>query len=322
MKVWRINDDHNITLADAEVPQPGPEQVRVAVKAVGINRADILQIKGAYPAPPGYDSSVPGLEYAGIIDAVGNRVQNRKVGDRVMGLIPSGSYSEALVTHERETLLLPEQLDFATGASIPEAFLTSYRALFMEGDLQPGQWCLIRPASAGVGLAAVQLASAIGARPIGTSRNLANLATARDMGLVESVAENDALAERLLEITGDAGVAQIMDMVGPDWNRLLRGLRPEGTLVLVGVLGGVKSELDLRTVLQRRVALKAMTMRSQPIERRITMAGFFNDRLAPQFASGRLKPLPLKTFPFDAAPQAHTHMVEDAFSGKRVLVME
>lgn len=322
MQAWQIQSDHTLKLAPTDTPEPGPDQVRVQVKAVGVNRADVIQVKGLYPAPPGYDNTIPGLEYAGVVEAVGAKVMNRKVGDRVMGLIPGTAYAEYLVTHERETLMLPAELDFATGATIPEAFLTAYRALFLEAGLQPGQWCLIRPATAGVGLAAVQLANTLGARPIGSSRDEANLATAREMGLAGAVTENDTLPDQLLNITGGEGVAVIMDMVGPEWGTLLKGLRVEGKLVLVGVLGGVKTELDLRAVLQRRQTLTAMTMRSQPIEKRITMAALFNDRLAPLFASGQLKPLPLKQFAFDDAPEAHRHMVEDGFSGKRVLVVE
>lgn len=321
MQAWRIQDDRSLALKSTAMPEPGPDQVRVKVRAMGVNRADILQVKGLYPAPPGFDSSVPGLEYAGEIEAVGSQVLGRKVGDRVMGLIPGGAYSEYLVVHERETLTLPDDIDFATGATIPEAFLTAYRAMFLEAGLQPGQWVLVRPATAGVGLAGVQLASALGARPIGSSRNLDNLATAREMGLVESVLEDDALPDRLREITGD-GVAVILDMVGPNWDRLLKGLRIEGTLVMIGVLGGTKTELNLGAMMQRRQTLTAMTMRSQPLEKRITMAGVFNDRLAPLFASGRLRPLPLQTFAFNDANAAHTHMLEDAFSGKRVLVTD
>ena len=140
MQAWQIQDDHTIKLASMTTPEPGPDQVRVKVRAMGVNRADILQVKGLYPAPPGFDSSVPGLEYAGEIEAVGSQVMGRKVGDRVMGLIPGCAYSEYLVTHERETLTLPDEIDFATGATIPEAFLTAYRAMFLAGGLQPGQY--------------------------------------------------------------------------------------------------------------------------------------------------------------------------------------
>ena len=319
MQAWRIQDDHTLKLDDAEAPEPGTGQVRIAVRAVGVNRADIMQTQGLYPAPPGFDNSVPGLEYAGVIDAVGDGVMGRKVGDRVMGLIPSAAYSEQLVVHERETLTLPDELDFATGATIPEAFLTAYRGLFLEGGLQPGQWCLIRPATAGVGLAATQLASTLGARPIGSSRDLANLATAREMGLLEGVLEDDTLPERIQALTGD-GVAVILDMVGPDWKTVLKALRVEGTLVMLSALGGATTELNLRALIARRPTMMAMTMRSQPLEKRIAIAEVFNDRLAPLFASGRLKPLPLASFPFSDAPAAHRHMLEDSFSGKRVLV--
>lgn len=321
MQAWRIQDDHTLKLEQREALEPGTGQVRVAVRAVGVNRADIMQTQGLYPAPPGFDNSVPGLEYAGVIDAVGDGVMGRQVGDRVMGLIPSAAYCEQLVVHERETLTLPDELDFATGATIPEAFLTAYRGLFLEGGLQPGQWCLIRPATAGVGLAATQLANTLGARPIGSSRDLANLATAREMGLVEGVVEDDTLPDRIQALTGD-GVAVILDMVGPDWKTVLKGLRVEGKLVMLSALAGATTELNLRALIARRPTMMAMTMRSQPLEKRIAIAEVFNDRLAPLFANGRLKPLPLESFPFSDAPAAHKHMVEDNFSGKRVLVME
>ncbi|WP_284456222.1 zinc-binding dehydrogenase [Alloalcanivorax xenomutans] len=319
MQAWQINDG-TMALGPFDTPEPAPDQVRIRVRAVGINRADILQVKGMYPAPPGFDQRVPGLEYAGEVDAVGSKVTHRQVGDRVMGLIPSGAYAEYLVVHEDEPLTLPDNLDFATGATIPEAFLTAYRALFLDGGLQPGQWCLIRPASAGVGLAGTQLAAALGARPIGSSRNPANLRTAEGMGLMATVTEDDTLAEQLKSITGD-GVAVIMDMVGPDWSQVLKGLRTEGTLSLVGVLGGAQTMMDLRPFLQRRLKITAMTMRSQTLDRRIAMAGLFNDRLAPLFAAERLRPLPMETFAFADALEAHRHMVEDDFSGKRVLVL-
>ena len=128
MQAWQIQDDHTIKLASMTTPEPGPDQVRVKVRAMGVNRADILQVKGLYPAPPGFDSSVPGLEYAGEIEAVGSQVMGRKVGDRVMGLIPGCAYSEYLVTHERETLTLPDDIAFAAVflASDEGSFINSH----------------------------------------------------------------------------------------------------------------------------------------------------------------------------------------------------
>lgn len=321
MKFWQIQQDHSLKLVDEASPEPGPGQVRVAVKACGINRADVLQVAGKYPPPAGFDAQRPGLEYSGIVDAVGPGVVGRKLGDRVMGLIPTGAFAEQLVTHERETIQVPASFDLATAASIPEAFLTAYRALFIEGGLQPGQWCLVRPATAGVGLAAIQLASALGARPIGSSRRPETLVAAHDFGMLKGVIEDGTLGAQLRDITANSGVAVIMDMVGPDWNQLLKGLRNEGTLVLVGVLGGGRVELDLFGLLMRRQTLKAMTMRSQPLENRVRLAQLFDDRLVPLFAAGKLQPLPQQQFAFEEAPAALDHLINADFSGKRLLVM-
>ncbi|MCK0536667.1 zinc-binding dehydrogenase [Alcanivorax quisquiliarum] len=325
MRAWCIQQDKTLTLEDIPTPSPGPDEVRVRVRAIGVNRADILQTQGLYPAPPGTDNRIPGLEYAGEIEAVGERVRQRKVGDAVMGLVPGCAYAEFIVAHEREVLTIPNiegaPLDFAHAATLPEAFLTAYRALVLEGGLQSGQWCLVRPASAGVGLAAVQLAAALGARPIGSSRDPGNLATAREMGLAAQVRDDASISAALQQITGGEGVAVMLDMVGPDWDALLPGLRVEGTLVLIGILGGNRTSLDLGGLLFRRQRLAAMTMRSQPLENRIRLARIFDDRLAPLFAAARLRPLPLEQFPFAEAPAAHQHMLNSAFSGKRVIVL-
>ncbi|MDX1803499.1 MAG: NAD(P)H-quinone oxidoreductase [Alcanivorax sp.] len=321
MRAWCIENEQ-LQLNTLPAPSPGPEDILVQVKAVGLNRADLLQVKGLYPAPPGTSSRVPGLEYAGEVIAVGERVQQRKVGDAVMGLVPGCAYAEQIVSHEREALTIPAGLDFARAVTLPEAFLTAYRALFLEGGLQPGQWCLIRPATAGVGLAATQLAHILGARPIGSSRDPRKLDSAVAMGLAARVTEDGTLAEQLTSLTDQQGVAVMLDMVGPDWNTLLGGLRPEGTLVMIGMLGGMTTELNLGALLMRRQTLKTMTMRSQPLENRIRMAQIFNDRLAPLFAEGSLRPLPLETFAFEQAPAAQAHMAGDDFSGKRVLVLD
>lgn len=320
MRQWQIQPNKTLQLIEAAPPELGPEDVLVEVKAIGVNRADLLQVKGMYPAPAGFDSSVPGLEYAGIIKAVGKRVLTRKQGDAVMGLIPSAAYSECLSVHENETLTIPQGLTFAQAATIPEAFLTSYRALFIEGNLKAGQWCLIRPATAGVGLAAIQLANAFGAQPIGSSRDLAKLDVAKNLGLEHMVEEGTKLAQQIKAITPE-GVAMIMDMVGPDWNTLLSALRTEGTLVSVGVMAGIQTQLNLFALLTARQKIHPMTMRSQPLERRIDIAKIFNDQIAPLFALGKLKPLPFKEFSFEDVQAAHEDMQQGEWSGKRVILV-
>lgn len=320
MHAWCINNEQ-LQLDSLPAPQPGPEEIRVTVKAVGVNRADLLQVKGRYPAPPGTRSDIPGLEYAGVINAVGERVQHRQVGEAVMGLVPGCAYAEQLVSHEREALTVPAGMSFPQAVTVPEAFLTAYRALFLEAQLQPGQWCLIRPASAAVGLAATQLAATLGARPIGSSRTPSKLDAAFAAGLAASVQDDATLTAQLDHLTGSAGLAVVLDMVGPEWAPILAALRAEGTLLSIGVLGGLNTELNLGSLLMKRLTLKAMTMRSQPLENRIDMARLYQDRLAPLFDSGRLQPLPFERFAFDQAPAAHHHMASHDFSGKRVLVL-
>lgn len=320
MRAWQIQADHSLKQVDQPMPTLGAQELCIAVKAIGVNRADLLQVKGLYPAPAGFDSSIPGLEYAGEIVALGERVQGRKIGEAVMGLIPSGAYAEHLCVHELEVLSIPTGLSFAQAASIPEAFLTSFRALFLEGQLQAGQSCLIRPATAAVGLAAVQLAQALGARAIGSSRDLAKLGSAQALGLTACVEENADLAKQVKALCPE-GVAVIMDMLGPDWNSLLSALRPEGVLVSVGVMAGVQTQLNLFSLLTARLKIHAMTMRSQPLDQRIALARRFNDSLLPLFQAGKLQPLPVRTFDFNQAPAALADMQQGQWSGKRVILV-
>lgn len=324
MRAWIVEqpgDAHALQLGTQAVPEPGPEEVRVAVRAVGINRADVLQRQGHYPPPPGYDPRIPGLEYAGVVAAVGARVQSRAVGDGVMGLIGGGAYAEQVVTHERETLDLPPELALTDAAAIPEAFLTAYRALYLEGGLQPGQWCLVRGATSGVGQAALQLIRALGARSIATSRSRERLdglqSIGFDLGLVDG---SEGVAAAVQAHTGGAHV--VVDFIGaPVLADNLAALRPEGTQVMVGLMAGAKTEINLGTMLMRRLKLRAMTMRSQPLERKIEFAQIFNERLLPLFAAGRLQPAVDRVFAFDDAVAAHQYMESGQHAGKLVLAL-
>ena len=321
MRAWLNETPGQMRLGEVDTPEPGPGEVRVRVETVGINRADLVQVKGNYPPPPGFDPRMPGLEYAGTIDAVGARVLGRKVGEPVMGLIGGGAYAEYVTIHEAETIPVPAGLDMAAAGGVPEVFLTAYRAMYLIGGLQPGQSCLIRPASAGVGLAAVQLAAALGSRPLGTSRDLARLAEAEALGLAGSIVDNDDMAARVRELTGDAGAAVVVDMIGGNLTQSLAALRDEGTLVLLGLLAGRESPVALGDVLRRRLSLRGMTMRSLPLDGRIQMARLFSDRLTPLFEAGRLKAFIAAEYPFEDAERAHADMAAGRFSGKLVLRM-
>ncbi|QIT54356.1 NAD(P)H-quinone oxidoreductase [Aquisalimonas sp. 2447] len=327
MKAWTITKagaPDVLEWQDAPTPEMGPSDVRVRVHAAGLNRADLLQRQGLYPAPAGASQDVPGLEYAGVVDAVGSNVQGRRPGDRVMGLIGGGAYAEQLVVHERETLTVPDTISLTDAAAIPEAFLTAYRALFLEGGLQPGGWCLIRAATSGIGIAGMQLARAFGARTVGTSRSVQRLEQVRHWGLdVAHAEEQGPLLETIRQHTGE-GVNVILDLVGGggQLRENMECLRPEGTQVVVGLMAGREDDINMGMLLFKRLTLRAMTMRSLPVERRIALAQLFSDRLAPFFAEGRLKPVVDTVLPFDQAPEAHQRMEAGEHTGKIVLTTE
>lgn len=318
MKAWCISNK-TLTLETRTRPQPGPNEVQVQVHAIGVNRADLAQTMGVYPAPPGVVADIPGLEYSGVVSAVGHQVMERKVGDAVMGLVPGGAYAEYICTHEHETLNIPTGYSMAEAATVPEAFLTAYRALFLQAGLQHGETCLVRPATSGIGLAAIQLCQAFGNPVIGSSRNPDNLATATTLGLSTTVTEGPNMAAEVLAHTQQKGVAAILDMVGPEWEQLLPALAVEGHLVIIGLLGGLTTSINLAALLQKRHHLSALTMRHQPLQERLRIAAIFNQRLQPYFTEQRLTALPHKTFPFSEALTAHEHMKTSAYSGKRVL---
>ncbi|MES1926716.1 NAD(P)H-quinone oxidoreductase [Salinisphaera sp. T31B1] len=333
MRAWLVEEPGKpeaMQLGELPDPQPGPNEVLVDIKAIGINRADVIQRKGGYPPPKGFDARCPGLEYAGEVIAVGDKVFTRAVGDPVMGLIGGAAYAERLVTHERDTLTVPQHYDWAHAAAMPEAFLTAYRALFLVGELAPGQWALVRGATSGVGQAGLQLINALGARSIATSRSQARLedldtrfkAMGFDYAFDLSFEDGkDGVAAQVQEATGGAHV--ILDFVGgPALADNLDSLRDEGRQVQVGVIGGPKTEINIGKLLRRRLTVTAMTMRSLPIERKIMLAQQFNDRLLPLFEAGRLKPVLDQTFAFEEAVEAHRTMEGGEHAGKLVLVRD
>lgn len=321
MRAWCISNS-TLTLQSREKPTIGPNDVLVKVKAIGVNRADILQTYGLYPAPKGTVQDIPGLEYSGIVSAIGEKVLHRKIGDQVMGLVSGGSYAEYIATHEDEVLTIPNHLTMAEAATIPEAYLTAYRAIYIQANLQHGQWCFIRPATSGIGLAAVQLCRAFGNPTIGSSRHTSRLNTAKNLGLTQAISEDETLASKLLQHTNNRGVSVILDMVGPHWNTLLPGLATEGHLVVIGILGGNSTQIELMPFLQKRQHLSALTMRQQPLSERLRMAQYFETHLLSYFEKGSLTPLPYKHFNFSEVLKAHEHMLKDHFSGKRVILVD
>jgi NADPH:quinone reductase-like Zn-dependent oxidoreductase len=238
-----------LELVERPTPEPTGEQVRVRVRATALNRADLLQRAGAYPAPPGAPQDIPGLEFAGVVDAVGDQVRDVRVGERVFGIVGGGGYAEFVLTHERLLARVPDALDDVHAAAVPEAFITAHDAL-AQGRVLPGGRVLIHAAGSGVGLAAVQLAHALQVETFGTARSPDKLARARALGLEHALGPDGFDAE-IARLTAGAGVDAVVDFVGgPYLAGNLAALAPQGTLVLVGLMGGAHEPIDLGAVLR------------------------------------------------------------------------
>lgn len=314
-------DPSVLSLIDVKVRDPGPDEVLVAVAAAGLNRADLVQRRGAYPAPPGYPADIPGLEYAGTVLRVGEGVTSVAVGERVMGITGGGAMCTRLVAHERELLPVPENLSLTEAAAVPEAFLTAWDALFARGLLTTGDTVLVHAVASGVGLAALQLAKACGATVIGTSRTASKLERCAAFGLDHGVETSDGrFEEQVLELTGKRGVDVVIDLVGGSYlEQNLRSVVTQGRVVVVGLMGGRQATLPLGLLLSRRATVVGTVMRSRPLEEKAALARSFADKAVPLFASGRLSPVVDEVLPMASVREAHERMEKSETFGKLVL---
>ncbi|MFL5608486.1 MAG: NAD(P)H-quinone oxidoreductase, partial [Gemmatimonadaceae bacterium] len=270
-----------LELQDRPLPEPGVGQVRVRVHASALNRADLMQRQGSYPAPPGAPADIPGMEYAGEVDALGTGATLWRPGDRVMGIVGGGAHAEHVVTHEREALPVPAGLSWEAAAAIPEAFLTAYDALFTRLDVRVGEHVLVHAVASGVGTAVLQLARLSGAIVIGTSRSADKLARARELGLEHAIdATAGDWAAAVEAAIGQNAVQAVVDLVGGHYLRgNLRVLAPRGRLAIVGLTGGRSTELDMGMVLGKRLHIVGTVLRSRPIEEKIALAREFAARV-------------------------------------------
>ena len=302
-------------------PEPGPEEILVAVHASALNRADLMQRRGGYPAPPGIRGDVPGLEMAGVVEAIGDRVTAWQVGDRVMALLGGAGYASKVTVHERQVMAVPDGLSFDEAAAIPEVYLTAFDALFQHCELLPGESVLVHAAGSGVGTAATQLASVSGCRVYGTAGSEEKLARAADLGLDVGVNYHESdFAEVIAEDTGGAGVNVILDVIGaPYWERNLASLAVRGRLVLVGTMGGGRLETNLGLLMGKRLRVHGTVLRARPLEEKAALTQIFARRHLDHFASGRLVSVVDRVYPLEEVAEAHRYMESNANFGKIVL---
>jgi putative PIG3 family NAD(P)H quinone oxidoreductase len=311
-----------ITMGTVPTPEPGPDQIRVRVEAAGLNRADLMQRRGHYPAPTGWPADIPGLEYAGVVNAVGGASRRWRPGDRVMGLVGGGAQAEAVVVHQDEAMPVPDHLSPAEAAAIPEAFLTAYDALVTRGRLAAGERVLIHAIGSGLGTAAAQIAKHLGATVIGTSRSGAKLARAAQYGMDQGIdTSRGGFATAITE-----PVNIVVDVLGgPALPENLAVLAPKGRLLLLGWLLGSKVEADFNPVLRKRLEIIGTVMRTRAHEERVPLVREFTQRMLPLFSAAgsgppALRPVLERAVPMERLADAHQAMERNETFGKIVAV--
>ncbi|MGZ4430940.1 MAG: NAD(P)H-quinone oxidoreductase [Gaiellales bacterium] len=285
-------------------PVPGPDEVLVRVTHAGLNPADLHQRAGHYPAPPGAPTDVPGLEVAGTVIACGGRVTEWREGDRVFGIVGGGGLADRVAVHERHLAPVPERLDQAEAAAVPEAFITAHDALFTQAGLGLGMTLLVNGASGGVGTAAVQLGVACGARVIASARS-----------------HQDRLAELGAEPGPAAGdVDVVLELIGaPNVESDLDSLAVGGRIMVVGVGGGSAATLSLGKLMGRRAAIRGTMLRARPLDQKAAAVQAFSRAVVPLLASGRVRPVVDRVFPVEEAAAAFDYLQRPGKFGKVLL---
>ena len=307
-----VFEDGRVTTGEVDDPEPGQRQLLVAVRAAGLNGADITQAKGGYPPPPGAPAT-GGLEMAGEVVAAGPNCQRFSAGDRVMAVVQGGGQAELCLVDEPLAMPVPESVDWARAGGFPEVFATAHDALFTQAGLAVGERVCVHGAAGGVGTAAVQLAAAVGAQVTATVRNPEARAAVGELG-ADTVIDPVHLA--------DAGPFDvILELVGaPNWPVNLKALATEGRIVVIGVGAGAEVSLNLLSLMVKRVRLSASTLRPRPPEQRAAVARRVERHILPLLASGRIQVPLARTFPLTESAAAYEYFAIPGKIGKVVLV--
>ena len=300
-------------------PVPGPAEILVDIVTSAVNRADLMQRRGLYPGPPA-EHEIPGLEFAGRVAAVGERVTEHAAGDAVMGIVGGGGYAERVVVHHRQAMAVPGALGLDAAGAFPEVFITAWDALVRQGGLTTGRWALVHAGASGVGTASIQIARAMGARiAVTASAGKHRVCEALGADVVIDYASEDYV-EAVLSATGGAGVDVVLDVIGGDYlPRNINCLRTGGRIVQVGVMSGTPVPFNPMMLMAKRAALIGTTLRARPIEEKITVTRRFAAEMLPHVAAGAMAPVIDSRFTLDQAAAAHERMEANLNAGKIVL---
>ena len=310
-----------LEMVDLPTPEAGRGEVRIKVHASAVNRADVLQREGKYPMPPGA-GPVLGLEAAGTIDAIGPGVTGWMVGDRAMALLTHGGYAEYVVVASGQAMHVPDSLNWILAAAVPEVFLTAWQALGRQTPAHADDWVLIHAAASGVGTAALQIARELGAKTIGTTRSSDKAAQIADMADHMIVPSGADFADRVLTLTDGHGADVIIDLVGAAyWAQNLRALALDGSVALIGLVGGTRTDLDLGALLARRATVVASTLRPRSVAQKAELVASFAEWGLPRLADRRLRPIVHDLVPLTRIADAHRELERDQAIGKIVLAI-
>jgi putative PIG3 family NAD(P)H quinone oxidoreductase len=309
-----------LTLTELPDPEPGPGEVVLDVAATAVNRADLLQRQGHYPPPPGA-SDVIGLECSGTVAALGDDVDGWQVGDEVCALLAGGGYAEKVAVPTGQVMPLPDGVDVVTAAALPEVACTVWSNVFMVAHLQPGETLLVHGGAGGIGTFAIQLAHALGATVVTTAGSEEKLEVCRSLGadLAVNYREQDFVAE-LKRFTDGRGADVVLDNMGAKYlGRNVSALATQGRLVIIGMQGGTKGELDINALLRKRGAVIATALRSRPVPEKAAICAAVVEHVWPLVADGRVKPVVHARYPLAEAARAHREVEESASVGKVLL---
>lgn len=303
---------------DYPTPEILGDQLLIAVMAAGLNRSDIFQREGNYPAPAGVAPEIPGLEVSGTVVECGPDVQDFKVGDSVCALLAGGGYAEFVAVGEGQCLPIPAGLDFAEAASLPETIYTVWSNVFQRGALKPGERLLVHGGNSGIGITAIQLAKALGSPVVVTVGSEEKGRNCIELGADSYIDYKKQNFEQELQ---EEGVDVILDMVGGDYlSKNVNILRPEGRLIHINAVDGSNVNLDIWKVMTKRLTISGSTLRSRDYDFKKRLSAEIKKHVWPLIESGKFKPVIFQTFPFSKAAEAHQLLEKSNHTGKIILV--
>ena len=310
-----------LQLTDRPKPVIANDEVLIKVMAAGINRPDVFQRKGNYPPPAGAPADIPGLDVAGTVIEVGKAVTRWKPGDRVCALVASGGYAEYCKAPEGQCLPVPASLSFPEAASLPETFFTVWSNVFDRGSLQPGESLLVHGGSSGIGVAAIQMAKALGSTVYTTAGSDDKCSFCEQLGANKAINYKNAdFKEEIKALTNGAGVNVILDMIGGDYMPgNIDSLAVEGRLVMINAMNGREVQLDLGKVMAKRLIITGSMLRSRDTAFKAAIAQNLEQKIWPLLSSGKIRPIVYKTFDAGEAAEAHKLMESSTHTGKIVL---